>query len=223
MAKNIFTGLISIMKIAHISGNIKRNLGILGITGLSLLFAGQPIKAQNLEKTPDRDLFEKNIAIPPKGTKNDTVLLSAPSPEIEIAGVKDTARIVVDLSKNVLYTYNENGQAECAYLIASGKPKYPTDTGIRVVTHIESYPYRSAPQNTRRYSRPNDYGPKIICLEKIDPKTGEHSLTGEFIHGNNNPDSIGKYASLGCIRMDNDVIRALSKRVKRGDIVVITK
>ncbi len=211
------------MKIVHISGNIKRNLGILGLAGLPLLFTAQQTKAQNLEKTPDKDLFEKNIAIPPKGTNNDTVLLGAPSPEIEIAGVQDTAKIVVDLSKNVLYTYNENGQAEYAYLIASGKTKYPTDTGIRVVTHIETYPYRSAPRSTRRYRRPNDYGPKIICLEKIDPKTGERSLTGEFIHGNNNPDSIGKYASLGCMRMDNDVIRALSKKVKRGDIVVITK
>ena len=65
--------------------------------------------------------------------------------------------------------------------------------------------------------------PKIICLQKVDPETGTRSSTGEFIHGNNNPASLGKYASLGCIRMDNDVIRELAANVKRGDIVVITK
>ncbi len=211
------------MRIANVRITVKRNLSIIGLAGLPLLFAPQQIKAQNLEKTPDKDLFEKNISIPPKGTKNNTILLGAPSPEIEIAGVKDTAKIVVDLSKNVLYTYNENGQAQCAYLIASGKPKYPTDTGIRVVTHVESYPYKSAPRSTRRRRRPNDYGPKIICLQKIDVKTGERSNTGEFIHGTNKPASLGKYASLGCMRMDNEVIQKLAKEVHRGDIVLITK
>ena len=211
------------MRIANVRNTVKRNLSIIGLAGLPLLFAPQQIKAQNLEKTPDKDLFEKNISIPPKGTKNNTILLGAPSPEIEIAGVKDTAKIVVDLSKNVLYTYNENGQAQCAYLIASGKPKYPTDTGIRVVTHVESYPYKSAPRSTRRRRRPNDYGPKIICLQKIDVKTGERSLTGEFIHGTNKPASIGKYASLGCMRMDNEVIQKLAKEVRKGDIILIIK
>ena len=46
---------------------------------------------------------------------------------------------------------------------------------------------------------------------------------GEFIHGNNNPASIGTYASHGCIRMDNDVIVQLSKEVKPGSYVLIQK
>ena len=54
------------MKIVHISGNIKRNLGILGLAGLPLLFTAQQTKAQNLEKTPDKDLFEKILRFLPK-------------------------------------------------------------------------------------------------------------------------------------------------------------
>ncbi len=50
-----------------------------------------------------------------------------------------------------------------------------------------------------------------------------YSQTGQFIHGNNDISSLGKYASLGCIRMDNEVIKKLAKEVKRGDIVVIRK
>ena len=211
------------MKISNLNNTLKQTLGIVALAGIPLFCTTEPVQAQKLEKSPDIDKFETSIAVPPEGTSNKTVLLGAPSPEIEIAGKKDTARIVVDLSKNILYTYDNLGQAECAYLVASGKPRYPTDTGIRVVTHVETYPYKSAPAVTRRHRKPNDYGPKIICLQKVDPETGTRSSTGEFIHGNNNPASLGKYASLGCIRMDNDVIRELAANVKRGDIVVITK
>ena len=35
--------------------------------------------------------------------------------------------------------------------------------------------------------------------------------------------SLGEYASHGCVRMDNKIIKKLSEQVKRGDIVVITK
>ena len=92
-----------------------------------------------------------------------------------------------------------------------------------MVTHVETYPYRSAPMATKRRRNPNDYGPRIICLETVNPKTGAKGSTGEFIHGNKNPNSLGKYASLGCIRMDNEVIKELAKQVKRGDIVVIKR
>lgn len=212
------------MKISNELNNAKRYLGIFGLVSLPLIFTPAVSNAQNLERTPQKDTFETYIdSVVPKGTRNKQILFNAPDAEVEIAGIKDTARIVVDLSKNILYTYNPNGQADCAYLIASGKPRYPTDTGIRIVTHIETYPYRNAPSSTRRRRKPNDYGPNIICLEKVDPQTGQRSQTGEFIHGNNNPSSLGKYASLGCMRMDNDVIRKLAKEVKRGDIVVIKK
>jgi len=57
----------------------------------------------------------------------------------------------------------------------------------------------------------------------LNPKTGESHFNGEFIHGTNNPNSIGKHISHGCIRMDNEIIQELSKQVKRGDIVIIQK
>lgn len=175
-----------------------------------------PVYAQTRDKA---DSFE--YSVPPKGTSNDEILKNAPDSEIIINGEKKNAAIVVDLNTNTLYKYNRDGKAEKAYLIASGKPRTPTDKGVRIVTHIESYPYTKAPAGTRRRRKPNDYGPKIICLNKIDPETGNQSPTGEFIHGTNNPASIGKYVSLGCMRMDNEVIIELAKEVKRGDIVII--
>ena len=66
----------------------------------------------------------------------------------------------------------------------------------------------------------------IICLNKLDPKTGEQSSIGEFIHGcrsyqatfESNP---GRYVSHGCMRMDNSVIKELAPSVEKGEIVII--
>ncbi len=189
--------------------------------GLTLAVATLPlcrnrVYAQNQQK----DDFTITTATP-KGTDSKTILAGAPSPNIEIAGEKKTAKFVVDLSKNILYKYNVQGKAEMAYLIASGKESTPTSKGVRIVTHTETYPYRTAPRGTKRRRNPRAYGPKIICLNKIDTQTGEQSQTGEFIHGTNDLSSLGKYASHGCMRMDNEVIKELSQKVKRGDIVII--
>ncbi|MCM1003883.1 MAG: L,D-transpeptidase [Candidatus Gastranaerophilales bacterium] len=170
-------------------------------------------------QTIKQDTFEHTISA--SGSSSFNALAGAPSPKVKIEGVERNAVIVVDLTKNVLYKYDEKGVPEKAYLVASGKKSTPTHTGVRIVTHTETYPYRTAPKASKRRRAPRDYGPKIICLNKLDPKTGEQSPTGEFIHGNNNPASIGKYASHGCIRMDNEVIKQLSQEVKRGDIVII--
>lgn len=209
-----------------ISGNFyKLNMGIAGIAAGTLMLFPKEIKAQSVisSEKQSEDVFEKVSEISPQGSTGKTILLNAPSPDIEIMGVMRTAAIVVDLSKNILYKYDEFGNAQKAYLVASGKKSSPTDEGIRVVTDIEKYPYRSAPPSTKRRKKPWDYGPRIICLETIDPQTGVKGKTGEFIHGNNNPNSLGKYASLGCIRMDNEVIKELSTQVKKGDIVILKR
>lgn len=190
----------------------------------TMLLATPLVNTQNLlAQEAKRDSFETTLLVPPKGTDERFALMFAPLPQVEIAGAMKTAKIVVDLNKNILYTYDKTGLPEMAYLIASGKPSTPTDVGIRVVTNVETYPYRTASPKTKRYKNPRDYGPKALILRKVDPKTGDTSPTGEFIHGNNNPSSLGKYASKGCMRMDNEVIKIIAKQVEKGDIVVIKR
>ncbi len=186
-----------------------------------------PLKTDSAQLPKDtlvlsKDTFElKADTILPQGTDSPSVLKKAPSPKIKLCGKDTLAKIIVDVSKNVLYKYDENGEPVKAYLVATGKPRTPTDKGLRVVIAVESYPYKSAPPSTKRRKKPWDYGPRALILEKLDPETGARSKTGEFIHGNNNPKSLGKYASLGCIRMDNEVIKQIAKEAKRGDLVVI--
>ncbi len=211
--------LINIPKI-----NPKGILGTLFIAG-SLVISPFQSNAQNkLVSSPKEDIFlYTSTTIPPEGTSDIKVLKSAPKAEVILQGKKQKVSIVIDISKNVLYHYDEFGKPIAAYLIASGKPSSPTECGLRRVTHIEHYPYRNAPKTTKRYKNPNDYGPQIICLEKIDTLTGARATTGEFIHGNKNPKSLGKHASLGCIRMDNKVIKQIASTVKRGTLILIKK
>lgn len=167
------------------------------------------------------DTFEK--ATFPKGTTQSSILANAPSPNVIIQGQPKRASMVVDLNSNILYKYDETGTPIVAYSVASGKKSTPTSSGIRIVTHIEKYPYKSAPRSSKRRKHPIAYGPYIVCLNKLDPKTGAQSSTGEFIHGNNNPASIGTYASKGCIRMDNEIIKEIAANAKRGDIVIMKR
>lgn len=201
-------------------------LNITKAIALTSVLTVAPIKifSNTFVQQPQKDTFERVIT--PKGINDAGVLKSAPKPDIIIAGEKKKAGIVVDLSTNILYRYDKDGNPVNAYLIASGKKSTPTDKGVRIVTHKETFPYRGAPRRSKRRRAPRDYGPMIICLNKIDPKTGEQSSTGEFIHGcrsyektfESTPD---RYVSHGCMRMDNEVIKALAPTVEKGEIIII--
>ena len=152
-------------------------------------------------------------------------LAKAPDPTIKVAGKNVKAGIVVDLSENKLYRYNSDGVVQDGYHVASGilgkNGKSITHTGIRKVDHIETYPYSSA-KGSKRARSPKAFGPKILYLTIVDPQTGANrGSNGEFIHGNNDASSIGTYASHGCIRMDNEVIKKLAAETKTGTYVLI--
>ena len=158
-----------------------------------------------------------------KGSTSKALLKKAPSPVIFIAGKKVNARLVIDVSTNRLYKYNKQGKAEVVYSVATGKKSTPTKTGIRKVSAIENYPYKTA-YGTKRKKNPKDYGLHVILLDYVNPKTGKiYGSNGQFLHGNKNVSTIGKYVSKGCIRMDNNVIKQMAKEIKKGDYVLITK
>ncbi len=200
--------------------SIIKNTVIIGVTTGALTAGASKVHATS---TLNEDKVELQYKVKPSGSFEEHILNNAPSPILKFKGVKKTAKFVVDITNNILYHYNQLGEAIGAYSVATGKSSSPTHTGYRVVTHVETYPYTTAPKTTKRRNDPKSYGPKIICLETIDLETGEKGVTGEFIHGNNNPASLGKKASHGCVRMDNEVIKYLSSLVKRGDFVIIKK
>lgn len=233
------------MKLSKISGGF----GIAILTGALTLGTPTKTRAQTTSNNVDRfeyvnkktskspltktrmsklakKLFSQSVTLPPaKGSSADSILAFAPSPKIIVEGKQRILTFVVDVTNNILYHYDKLGNPIKGYRIASGKltPNCQTDEGLRIVSHIETYPYRSAPSHTKRNRNPRDYGPKCIILDKLDQITGAKSSTGEFIHGNRDATSIGKHASMGCMRMDNDVIQDLARVVKRGDLVLIIR
>ncbi len=120
-------------------------------------------------------------------------------------------KIVVDLSTKSL-TYFVNGVEVLTATIAVGSSRNPTPTGTFFVTDSVELGYPDSP-----------WGPHALGLsaysETITEYNGGPGIIG--IHGTNKPGSIGKAASLGCVRMPNDVITALYGLVEIGTPVEI--
>lgn len=185
---------------------------------MNTIFSKNALKQENTEI---QGITLEKEKVSPKGSTNPEHLKNAPEPIITIAGEKKFAAIVIDTKTNLLYKYNDKGQAEIVYSVATGKKSTPTRKGIKMITNVETYPYKTA-YGTKRKRNPRDYGPNVIIIENINPETGKiYGNNGQFIHGNKNPASLGKYASLGCVRMDNEVIKELSKEVQKNTYVLI--
>lgn len=190
---------------------------------LSALLLTAPLAAKGintLERSPNVDTYKTSIPI--NGSNDISVLIKAPDPKITIAGEEKVASIVVDIKNNILYRYNRTGHPIKAYPVATGKTSTPTKSGIRIVDHIEKYPYKYA-YGSKRKRNPKDYGPYILILNILDVKTGKTYPTGQFIHGCRHESSIGKKVSHGCTRLGNEVITNFAiKEIKPGDLVVFT-
>jgi lipoprotein-anchoring transpeptidase ErfK/SrfK len=160
--------------------------------------------------------------VTPQGITDIRVLINAPSPQIEVMGKALLAKIVVDIRNNTLYKYDEDGFPLKAYLVATGARGTRTMPGLRIVTYKEKFPYKGAPKDCKRIFDPYSYGPYIIFLNRVNPKTGKQSYVDQFLHGNGNERSIGRKVSHGCMRTNNNVMRnELSKEVKRGDYILL--
>ena len=199
---------------------------LLSTVGMALcLNTISPANSDTFIRENSNDSIESIITPNNKTRLTNEELKAAPSPIINIAGKEKNVGIIVDTKTNKLYRYDNSGEVIDGYHVATGKlnsnGKSLTTTGIRRVHHIEDYPYSKA-YGTKRKANPKPYGPNVLYLTIINPKTGvEEPSNGEFIHGNNDASSIGKYKSGGCIRMDNDVIKQFADEVKVGTLVLI--
>jgi lipoprotein-anchoring transpeptidase ErfK/SrfK len=178
-----------------------------------------PVTNVAIAEQPNKDTFEKTIEQKHLITVHDENAL-APSIKVGKEYIKPT--VVVDKSENKLYLYNAEGYLKASYSVGLGKKSTPTKTGLRKIVAIESYPYSKAPIQTKRHQFPNDYGPRVIVIGIVDTETGKITgFNGEFIHGTNKPESIGKNESKGCVRMHNNEVKELAKILEVGEYVLI--
>ncbi|WP_100398053.1 L,D-transpeptidase family protein [Bacillus sp. FJAT-44742] len=123
--------------------------------------------------------------------------------------------IVINKATNQLAFYESNKLVR-TFSVATGRSSNLTPEGKhKVVNKIVNRPYYKG--NIAGGDPKNPLGKRWIGLNARGTNGNTYA-----IHGNNNPSSIGTYASAGCVRMHNNEVEWLFSRVKVNTPVVIT-
>ncbi|MGO4173450.1 L,D-transpeptidase [Bosea sp. TAF32] len=152
----------------------------------------------------------------------------APSPAsgrevVSYNGTEGPGSIVIRTKDRRLYLILEDGTA-IRYRVAVGKSAKQWQGTVRIEgKYVE--PAWSPPDEIKR-DNPNI--PDVIAGGSPRNPMGARAMTlsggGQYaIHGTNRPDSIGTFASYGCIRMLNDDIIDLFGRVPVGTPVIVAR
>ncbi len=116
--------------------------------------------------------------------------------------------IVVSLEDRKLALV-EDGQVKKVYTVAVGKPTTPSPSGTFTIARRVKNPTYSHNGKTVLPGPRNPVGTRWMGL----------SVKGYGIHGTNEPKSIGKAASHGCIRMAQKDLEEMYEMVSMGDTV----
>jgi lipoprotein-anchoring transpeptidase ErfK/SrfK len=124
--------------------------------------------------------------------------------------------IIVNKESNQL-AYMDDGKIQRTFPVGTGKTTTLTPEGLFNVTVKAKNPYyrkKNIPGGDPR----NPLGSRWIGF---DAKGTDGRIYG--IHGTNQPSSIGKYISNGCIRMHNKHVEYLFDQVPVGTKVLVVK
>ncbi len=150
------------------------------------------------------------------------LIVSAKSRELVAFENAPAGVIVIKTSERALYLSLGDGRA-LRYPVAVGKPNMQW-YGTRYIDGKHVNPAWAPPPEVKR-DFPNM--PNLIAGGAPNNPMGPRALTltgGEYaIHGTNRPNSIGRFASYGCIRMHNEDIIDLFARVRVGTPVVVIR
>lgn len=132
--------------------------------------------------------------------------------------------IVVNMAELRLYYFPKDKNVVYTYPVAMGRAGWRTPTTTTSVRGKTKNPTWNVPPSIREHSI-DKYG--SMLPEKVEPgpknPLGKYAIylkqKGILIHGTNNPASIGKHVSSGCIRMFNSNVGQLFSMVKVGDPV----
>jgi L,D-transpeptidase ErfK/SrfK len=128
----------------------------------------------------------------------------------EIGAGEASRKLVISIPDRKIVLI-ENGQVVRAFPVAVGKASTPTPTGrFNIASQVID---------------PTWYGPKQVIPPGPRNPVGTRWIgigyKGYGIHGTNQPRSIGKAASHGCVRMRNQDVEQLFDLVRIGDPVEI--
>ncbi|HKW11691.1 MAG TPA: L,D-transpeptidase [Gemmatimonadaceae bacterium] len=128
-------------------------------------------------------------------------------------------RLEVSLSARELSVV-ENGEVVRTYSIAVGQPRHPTPTGRFRTGDIVWNPSWRPPDVD--WARDETYQPPGAPANPMQGLKIYFQAPDYFIHGTNDPDSIGEAASHGCIRMTaSDAIHLARRIIRAGGSVAL--
>jgi lipoprotein-anchoring transpeptidase ErfK/SrfK len=139
--------------------------------------------------------------------------------EVSFATKEPAGTIVVDTANTYLYYVLGNGRA-IRYGVRVGRDGF-TWTGVQKITRKAEWPDWHPP--TEMIER-QPYLPRFMAGGPGNPLGARAMYLGSTvyrIHGTNQPSTIGKFVSSGCIGMLNEDVENLFDRVKVGTRVVV--
>lgn len=134
--------------------------------------------------------------------------------------------IVINTAELRLYYFTPDGKNVFTYPVGLGKQNWRTPTTITKVVNKTANPTWYVPNSIRNYmfEKTGKLLPDFIPPGPDNP-LGKYALylarRGYLIHGTSQPDSVGTFASSGCMRMSSDAIETLFNHVAIGTPVYI--
>jgi lipoprotein-anchoring transpeptidase ErfK/SrfK len=205
-----------------------RNLMLALNAGISLLATARAMAGQDDEALPAIIMTVTSVSpavatAPASSALRDTLVLptrpgaptapplsDGPTCPEAAASAAALRRIVVFVQDRKLVLL-ENGRPVHVYPVAVGKRSTPSPTGVFSIVN--------------RLSNPAYYRSGLVIGPGVDNPLGSRwiglSQKGIGIHGTNQPGSIGRSASHGCIRMAREDLEQLFTLVRVGDPVEI--
>lgn len=124
----------------------------------------------------------------------------------------DSFRLLINIPARWIRLYS-NDKCLAGYPVAVGKPATPTPTGDFKIIYKEINPTWISPDDPDIQIPSGDANPLGYRWMGFGGNYG--------IHGTNEPDSVGKFVSNGCIRVNENNVEALFKKVSVGTPVKI--
>jgi hypothetical protein len=141
----------------------------------------------------------------------------------ELEEIRNSNIVIVNKQQMQLFVYSYSGELKLRAPIACGRRygnkqkvgDYRTPEGVFSISDIEDSKSWAHDFKDGNGEIQGAYGPYFIRL-----LTPGHKGIG--IHGTHDPESLGKRATEGCVRLHNSQIGLLAKMVKPGTVVVVT-
>ena len=138
---------------------------------------------------------------------------------IDYPSKEPAGTIIIDTPHTYLYLVLGNGKA-MRYGIGVGREGF-TWSGAERVTKMAEWPDWNPPEEMI-VRQP--YLPRFMAGGETNPLGARALYLGKTIyriHGTNQPSTIGTFVSSGCIRLTNEDVMDLSRRVRVGTRVVV--